>query len=142
LATTIKPASQSVELAPSTQISRGFHDARMTCLRRYPFDDAQGKGRKLCRFVGRQPAAVADATFRRIGRRDQKRRAARDVRRSSAAESRNWAILNAKPIDTGICRMRRKLNCVDAAGETKSARLFLGRAAAVHLPFSLSRFGS
>jgi hypothetical protein len=32
-------ASRSVELAPSTQISRGFHDARMTRLRRGPFGE-------------------------------------------------------------------------------------------------------
>jgi hypothetical protein len=49
---TIGPASRSVGLAPSTQISRGFHDARMTRLTRNPSDDAQGKGRQLCRFVG------------------------------------------------------------------------------------------
>jgi hypothetical protein len=36
-------------------------------LTRSPSGEAQGKGRQLCRFVDRGPAAVADATFRRIG---------------------------------------------------------------------------
>jgi hypothetical protein len=95
----------------------------MTRLRHSPSDDAQGKGWQLRRFVGWQPAAVADATFRRIdGRREQNRRAAQDARRRGAAAGGDWAIVGAKPIDTGICRVRQKLNCVAEAGETKSVR--------------------
>jgi hypothetical protein len=128
---TINPASRSVGLAPLTQITRGFHDARMARLVRGPSGEVQRKGRRSCRFIGRQLAAVADATFRRIdGRRSVE---IRGVGRKLGDRERNQRISGF----AGPAKEELRRN----AGATKPARQFPGAVAAAHLPISILSIG-
>jgi hypothetical protein len=87
----------------------------MTRLMRNPSGEGHEKGRQLCRFVGREPAA--DATFRRIGARRPKCREGEDAARpgaalKSAGIGRNSISVSEKPIDIGFAG--------GVAGATKS----------------------
>jgi hypothetical protein len=70
---------------------------------RSPSGGVQGKGRQLCCFVGRSPAAIGDATFRRIGDRGEQTAAESSAVWGVASKSTGGGeVVGAKPNDIEI----------------------------------------
>jgi hypothetical protein len=70
---------------------------------RSPSGEAPGNGRQLCCFVGRSPAAIGDATFRRIGDRGEQTAAESSAVWGVASKSTGGGeVVGAKPNDIEI----------------------------------------